>query len=147
MAQGEKLSVGRKLIYGVGDIGNAMVGKRPGDPVEVEYVRDGETYTIQGHIPLPDLVYRREAETGSIRATADGNEIQVFLSHVAHFTLLISSQQFDLSEPVVVTANGDVVFSGRVTPDVRFMLEQAAADLDRTMVYEAKIEIYMAGTN
>ncbi len=123
------------------DIGAAMVGKEPGDPVEVELVRDGETIVLTGIIPAADLIYTRNAPTASIRATADGNSIDVSVSHVGHYTLFISSEQFDLSQPITVTTNGDVTFSGIVQPDLRFMLEQAAQDFDRTTVYEAKIGI------
>ncbi|MFC2079704.1 PDZ domain-containing protein, partial [Candidatus Bipolaricaulota bacterium] len=120
------------------DIGNAMVGKAPGDPVEVEIVRSGETMMLTGHIPLPDPIYRRDVLAGSIRATAVGNEIEVSVSHVGRYSLFISSQQFDLAQPILVTTNGQSSFSGEITPDVRFMLERAADDLDRELVYEAK---------
>jgi len=123
------------------DIGYAMVGKAPGDPVEVEIVRDGETLVLSGHIPPPDLIYRRDIPTGSVRAVADGNRIDVTVSHVGRYTLFISSRQFDLSQPIHVTTNGQTTFSSKVTPDVRFMLEQAAKDFDRHMIYEAAIEI------
>jgi len=60
---------------------------------------------------------------------------------VGLYTLFISSRQFDLSQPIIVITNGLTSFSDVVVPDVRFMLERAAADFDREMVYEAYIEI------
>jgi len=123
------------------DIGVAMIGKAPGDPVEVEIVRDGEPMVLTGHIPAADLIYGRDEMTASVHVTASGNDIDVRVSHVGRYTLLISSEQFDLDRPITVTTNGDVTFSDVVQPDLRFMLEQAAEDFDRKAVYEASIEI------
>jgi len=123
------------------DIGHAMTEKVPGDPVEVEIVRDGETMILRGHIPAADVIYRRDVPTASIRAIADGNRINVAANHVGRYTLFISGQQFDLSEPIHVMTNGQTSFSSEVTLDVRFMLERAAEDFDRRMIYEAAIEI------
>jgi len=123
------------------DIGYAMEGKAPGDPVEVEIVRDGETVILSGHIPAAELIYRRDVPTGSIRAVAVGNRIDVVVSRVGRYTLFISSDQFDLSKPIHVTTNGQTAFLDEVAPDARFMLERAAEDFDRCMIYEAKIEI------
>ncbi len=123
------------------DLTYALAGKFPGDTVEAEIIRDGEPLTLTGTIPPDELIYRRDVPTGSIRVHAEDNQIDVAVSHVARFTLLISSEQFDLSQPLEVTTNGVVTFSEKVAPDVRFMLEQAAEDLDRTTVYETYIEI------
>ena len=135
------LSIDGMPVLNQADLGVAMVGKAPGDPVQAEVVRDGETLILTGHIPDPDPVYRRDKMTASIHAMAAGNEIDVRVSHVGHYTLFISSEQFDLSQPITVTTNGDVCFSDVVQPNVRFMLEQASEDFDRKAVYEAKIEV------
>jgi predicted esterase len=123
------------------DLTHALDGNVPGDSVEVEIVRDGEAMYLTGTIPANELIYRRDVPTSSIKVSADGNQIDVEVSHVGHYTLFISSEQFDLSQPIVVTTNGLTVFSGVVSPDIRFMLEQTAEDFDREMVYEAYIEI------
>ena len=123
------------------DLTYVLDGKRPGDSVEVELIRDGETVFLLGTIPPGERAYRRDLMTGSLRARAEANLIDVEVRHVGKYTLLISSSQFDLSEPIIVTTNGTTSFSDVVEPDIHFMLEQAAADLDRTIVYEAKIEI------
>ena len=114
--------------------------KSPGDPVEIEVVRDGETLILHGEVPQIEPAYPRDEMTGSIEAVASGNRVDVTVRNVARYTLLISSALFDLNEPIVVVTNGVGTFSGIVTPDVRFMLVQAARDDDRRTVYEAKIE-------
>ena len=135
------LRIGRFEVLNQADLTVALMGKVPGDSVEVEIIRDGETMILTGTIPADELIFRRDVPTGSIRVLADGNQIDVEVSHVGHYTLFISSEQFDLSQPIVVTTNGATTFSEVVTPDVRFMLEQAAEDFDREMIYEARIEI------
>jgi len=135
------LRIGKFEVLTQADLTYALMGKMPGDPVEAEIVRDGETIILTGTIPADELIYRRDVSTGSIRVLADGNQIDVEVSHVSHYTLFISSEKFDLSQPIVAMTNGLIVFSEVVSPDIRFMLEQAAEDFDRELVYEARIEI------
>ena len=135
------LRIGNLEVLTQADLTVALMGKAPGDSVEVEIVRDGETLILTGTIPADELIYRRDVPTGSIRVVADGNKIDVSVSHVGRYTLFISSEQFDLSHPITVTTNGLATFSEVATPDIRFMLEQATKDFDRTMIYEAYIEI------
>ena len=100
---------------------------------------------LAGEVTPIEEVYSRDEMTGSIEAAADGNRIDVTVRNVARYTLLISSEQFDLDRPVVVSTNGVETFSGVVEPDVRPMLEQAARDEDRRAIYEAKIEVGVPG--
>jgi predicted esterase len=135
------LRIGRFEVLTQADLTVALMGKVPGDSVEVEIIRDGETMILTGIIPADELVFRRDVPTASIRVLADGNQIDVEVSHVGRYTLFISSEQFNLSQPIAVTTNGLTSFSEVVTPDVRFMLKQAAEDFDREMIYETFIEI------
>jgi len=113
----------------------------PGDPIEIEVVRGGETIVLDGQVTPIEPMYTRDRMTGSIEAITDGNRIDVTVRNVARYTVLVSSTQFDLARPIVVTTNGAETFSGVVEPDVRFLLEQAARDEDRQAVYEGRIEI------
>jgi hypothetical protein len=124
--------------YEVPEIIDAL---NPGDPIEIEVVRDSETIVLDGQVTSIDPMYARDRMTGSIEAVADGNRIDVTVRNVARYTLLISGAQFDLARRIVVTTNGVETFSGIVEPDVRFLLEQAARDNDRHTVYEARVEI------
>jgi predicted esterase len=116
-------------------------GMNPGAPVEIEVIRDGEPLVLEGQVTPIEALYPRDEMTGSIEAVVSGNRVAVTVRNVARYTLLISSELFDLNEPIVVVTNGVETFSGIVEPDVRFMLEQAARDDDRRTVYEARIEI------
>lgn len=135
------ISVNGIAVLNQADLTYVLQGKGPGDLVEVELIRDGETLFLTGTIPADALIYRRDVPTGSIRVQAEGNQIDVEVSHVGRYTLFISSQLFNMSEPIIVTTNGHTSFSSRVEPDFRFMLELAAEDFDREMIYEGFIEI------
>jgi len=119
--------------------------KNPGEQIEIEVIRDGESLVLIGQVTPIEAIYPRSRMTGSIEAVASGNRIDVTLRNVARYTLFISSEQFDLTEPIVVLTNGSESFSEAVEPDVRFMLEQASRDNDRSTIYEAKIEIALQG--
>jgi len=123
------------------EVAEIIDGMNPGDPVEIEVVRDGETLLLHGEITPIEPIYPRTEPTGSIEAVAEGNRIDVTVRSIVRYTLFISSDRFDLSRPITVRTNGTETFSGVVVPDARFMLRQAAADVDRSAVYEARIEI------
>jgi hypothetical protein len=63
------------------------------------------------------------------------------LKDVTAFTLLLSPDRFDFSQPVVAAANGREVFHAKVQPTVETLLKWAAKDNDRTMLYAAEIKI------
>ena len=55
--------------------------------------------------------------------------------------LSLSHWQFDLPLPLIVTTSGQESYAGVVEPNLRWMLEQAAMDQDRELVYEATLVI------
>ncbi len=81
---------------------------------------------------------------GLIRARRDGNVITLDTNQVRRVRLLLSPQVLDLSRPVTVTANGNVVFDGLVEPDPAVLLKWAATDRDRTMLYAAELVVEVA---
>jgi hypothetical protein len=125
------------------DLRKVLGAKKHGDKITGEYSRGGETKKFSGQFPEQKsrAAYRRTKTTGSVEAKTDANTINVKVSNVAKYTLLVNREQFDLSQPIKVLTNGEVTFSAVVKPDLVFMLEQYARDNDRTMVYCAKIEI------
>jgi predicted esterase len=81
---------------------------------------------------------------GLVRARREGNAITLDTNQVQRVRLLLSPQVLDLSRPLTVTANGDVVFEGRVEPDPDVLLKWAATDRDRTMLYAAELVVEVA---
>jgi hypothetical protein len=60
---------------------------------------------------------------------------------VGAFTLLLSPDVFDFSQPVKVVVNGNVAFEGQVERSLATLLKWAARDNDRTMLFGAELHI------
>ena len=98
--------------------------------------------------PLPDvneleaapnrrLMFERRRQPGRVDLVRTGNLVEATTSGVRRFTLLLSPDQFDFSQPVRVTVNGRPAFEGRVEPSTNTLLKWAARDNDRTMLFGA----------
>lgn len=123
-----------------------LLAKRPGDTISGTYVRDEQerTFHVVSRKVPPEPMYTRDRPSGLLEAHAHGNRIEVRARHVARYTLLIDRRQFDLAQPIEITTNGTDSYRGRVTPDLAFLLRQAAADNDRSTVYCARVEVTVA---
>ncbi|HYV64402.1 MAG TPA: hypothetical protein VE958_17085 [Bryobacteraceae bacterium] len=88
-----------------------------------------------------DPLFARPKESGRVELVRSGNSVQATTKGVTAFTLLVSPDKFDFSQPVIVTANGREVFHARVQPSIDTLLKWAARDNDRTMLYAAEIKI------
>ena len=102
--------------------------------------------------PLPDvneleaapnrrLMFEHRHRPGRVDLVRTGNTVQATTSGVRRFTLLLSPDQFDFSQPVRVTVNGRTAFEGRVESSTNTLLKWAARDNDRTMLFGAEISI------
>jgi dienelactone hydrolase len=81
------------------------------------------------------------APSGRVNITRTGNAFEAKTRGVATFTLLLSPDAIDFSQPVTVTVNGTRVFAGPVRKDPAVLLRWAARDNDRTMLYAAELTI------
>ena len=107
-------------------------------PGEAKQLQDANVFTDSlGTDPL----FGRPKEPGRVDVARSGNTVQATTKGVTAFTLLLSPDRFDLSQPVTVTANGREVFHTKVQPSVETLLKWAARDNDRTMLYAAEIKI------
>jgi hypothetical protein len=122
--------------------------KKPGHPVKVT-VRRGEageeTLEFAGTFPDPPAraAFERRRPWGSIRARVDRaeNRILVTSHNVRMFMLELSPELVDFTRAVAVVVNGREVLKRTLTPDVRVLLEGAARDRDRTMLYAARVAV------
>ncbi|MEO6169216.1 MAG: hypothetical protein ABIO46_14900 [Chitinophagales bacterium] len=85
--------------------------------------------------------YHRDTLYGIIQVYRNGNEISVQTKNVHEFTLLLSPDQFDFSQPVKVVTDEIISFDRRVEKNPEVLLRYAAEDLDRTMLFGAAIKI------
>jgi len=115
-------------------------GAAPGEAKEmpdVNVVNEVETSDSSE----PPSLFDKTKPSGRVDLVRTGNTVQAATSGVAAFTLLLSPEKFDFSQPVKVVANGREVFNGRVERSVQTLLKWAARDNDRTMLYGAEINI------
>ena len=71
----------------------------------------------------------------------DGNQIGINAYYVSAFTLLLSPDEIDFSQPVTVTINDNVVHDGLVTESADTLLKWAAKDRDRSMLFTAELSL------
>jgi hypothetical protein len=139
--------VDERAITSSEDIHNEMENRQPGDVIHITVGREDQELALSADVPEPFSIYPRLMMAGAIDVISDGNRIDVRARHVKRYTLYISSDQFDLGQPIEVITNGQISFSDTVNPSIHFMLEQAAQDLDRQAIYEAKLEIVVEITS
>ena len=117
-----------------------------GSPVTLTITRGSATQDVKG-VYKPTVMPKRvpffthAKPSGRVDLVRRGNTVTANTRHVAGFTLLLSPDQFDLSKPVTVVADGKTVFDGLVTKDVATLLKWAARDNDRTMLFAAELPI------
>ena len=95
-----------------------------------------------GRYPATDNpLFPRTMPSGRVEVVRSGNTIEATTTGVATFTLLLSPDEFDFSEPIRVVADGETVFDGALEPSVGTLMKWAAEDNDRTMLYGAELQI------
>ncbi len=87
------------------------------------------------------LAFPHPLPGGRLELVREGNTVTVRTEHVRQFTLFLSPQQFDFHRPVRVVTNGRVAFDDLISPDLTTLLELAAADNDRSMLFGATLTI------
>ena len=111
------------------------LGRRPSDVSLV----DVNTYQ-----PIPVMertLFDHEKPSGRVDATRAGNAFDVKSRGVQAFTLLLSPDVIDFARPVRVTVNGKVAHDATLKGDAATMLNWAARDHDRTMLYSAELHV------
>ncbi len=87
------------------------------------------------------MLFNRAKNSGRVDLVRKGNTVEATTHGVTAFTLLLSPDKFDFSQPVRVLANGREIYNARVQPDLKTLLKWAARDNDRTMLYGAEVKI------
>ena len=117
----------------------------PGMPLRLE--REGEAMTITLSPPDPvqappgRQAFPHPEPSGRVQLVRTGNDIVVVTRGVRRYTLLLSPEQFDFTQPFRVTTNEVRSFEGMVEPSPETLLHWAARDRDRTMLFGAELDI------
>jgi hypothetical protein len=116
-----------------------VIDKLGTTPSDVKNLPDANDFS-QGDAGTAPMFEHRQ-RSGRVDLTRNGNSIEAVSRGVTEFTLLVSPDAFDVSQPIKVTANGKTVFEGKVQPSTATLLKWAARDNDRTMLYAAEINV------
>lgn len=130
----------------VDDLRQALIGFAPGGRIPLVVERGGARVDVVLEYPAQAAprgrtAFPRTTAPGRVELEQRRNTVTAFTRGVRRFTLLISPEQFDFTQPITVIVNGVTAFDGRVEPDVATLLRWAAADQDRTALYGAALEI------
>jgi hypothetical protein len=106
--------------------------RRFGDPIE-KAVKIPEA--------KPRRAFPRDLPWGTIRAEAKGNRIEATCLGIGSFEVRVSPRLVDMGKPVEILVNGTVAWTGTVVPDLRFLLERALEDGDRSATWWARIPV------
>lgn len=123
----------------------AFKADNPRDPFpdHLEWVADRTDRYNRNHW----LVVNKRSKRGSpaiISVTRTDNNFTVLVDGAEEFTLLLNPDEVNFDENITVTANGEVVFDDRVTPDANTLLKWAGKDLDRSLLILAELKITLA---
>ena len=141
------VGVNGTAVATVDDLRSAVQAPRDAPGLDVEVEREGERLAVvlmpPDDIPAPPgrTAFPRPAPAGRVQLLRNGNEIAVATRGVRRYTLLLSPEQFDFSQPIRVTTNDLPSFEGVVEPDPAVLLRWAARDRDRTMLFGAELDV------
>jgi len=129
------------------DVADALEDTPPGSTITMLVARNNLPVELSGVYQPPIVqgpprhLFGRGGSTGRADLTRSGNTVTAATRGVAAFTLLLSPDQFDLTKPVKVIANGRTVFSGKVEKSLATLMKYAAVDNDRTMLFAAALPV------
>ena len=130
----------------VDDLRSELIGFSPGDELPIGVDHDGRRLELVA--TYPDIwteqerpAFQHQRWSGLVEVTRDGNTVVVSSERVVRFTLLLSPDRFDFSQPVRVVTNGVISHGAVIEPSVETMLRWAAIDQDRSMLFGAELEI------
>ena len=109
-------------------------------PANIQWVADRtDRYNRNHWIEINEMT---EADRPSLlQVTRTGNQFEVDARGVDRFTLLLSPHAVDFDLPLRVVVNGESKFDGMVEQSEETLLDYATQDLDRTMLFTAKLNV------
>ena len=86
-------------------------------------------------------IFDHKRPSGRVDIERSGNAFEAKSRGVREFTLLLSPDAIDFTQPVTVTVNGKQAFQGTVKKDPAVLLKWAARDADRQRLYGAELRV------
>ena len=141
------LEVNGMAVATLDDLRAAVQAPRDGPGLGMRVEREGESMTFvlsppdTVQAPPSRQVFPHPEPSGRVQLARNGNQIGVATRGVRRYTLLLSPEQFDFTQPFRVTTNDMLSFEGMVEPSPETLLRWAARDRDRTMLFGAELQI------
>jgi len=141
------VAVGDVAVDSAAEVGKALQPVAFGATLQVTVRRAGRDVQLSGKFEPEEIrspavpLFKRPAKSGRVDLARAGNTVEAATRGVSQLTLLVSPDQFDFAQPLKVTANGQVVFEGRVEKSVGTLLKWSARDNDRAMLFGAELKI------
>jgi hypothetical protein len=91
---------------------------------------------------FPNLdIFEHKRPSGRIDIERTGNTFAARSRGVRAFTLLVSPDAVDFSQPITVVVNGEQAWQGTLTKDPAVLMKWAARDADRQRLYAAELKV------
>lgn len=108
-------------------------------PDQIQWVTDSAEKFNQNHwIRVDELEV--EGRPSLLRVNRQDNVFNVTARGVSRFTLLLSPREVNLSDPVMVTVNGSIAFTGSARQSMDVILDSVSSR-DRALLHSAELEI------
>ena len=141
------VGVGEVTVGSANDFLRALAGYRMNAPLQLTVRRAGREVQLSGkfdpeeiHLP-PGPLFKHGTKSARVDLVRNGNTVDAATRGVSELTLLVSPDQFDFAQPLIVKTNGRVAFEGRLERSVPTLLKWAARDNDRAMLFGAEVTI------
>lgn len=139
------LEIDGRTVGSTEEIIGAMQKHPPGTDIVFLVERRGQSQKLATEFPprggAAMQLFPRTRPSGRVDVVRTGNRIDLRTRGVRELTLLVSPDDFDLDRPVMVVANGKLLFEGKVEKDVATLFGWAARDNDRTMLFAAELKV------
>jgi predicted esterase len=86
-------------------------------------------------------IFDHKRPSGRVDIEQTGNTFDAKTRGVRAFTILVSPDAVDFTQPVAVTVNGVQAFQGSITKDAAVLMKWAARDADRQRLYGAELKV------
>jgi predicted esterase len=137
------LELNGRALARADELWQALQGYALGTPLRAAALRKGRRVALETVLQPSgsERVFKRTRPSGRVELQRKGNLVEVRTRGVRRFKLLLSPDEFDFDQPVVVTVNGRPSFEGRVQRSVATLLDWAARDNDRTLLFGAELRL------
>ena len=141
------VGVGEVAVGSATDFVSALAGYRMNAPLQLTVRRAGREVQLSGKFDPEEILlppgplFKHGTKSARVDLVRNGNTVDATTRGVSELTLLVSPEQFDFAQPLIVKTNGRVAFEGRLERSVPTLLKWAARDNDRAMLFGAEVTI------